>query len=36
MLTKIELENFKSFEGKHTIDINNLTTIIGLNSSGKT
>ena len=35
MLTKIELENFKSFEGKHTIDIHNLTTIIGLNSSGK-
>ncbi|MET3564118.1 AAA15 family ATPase/GTPase [Enterococcus rotai] len=36
MLKKIEFDNFKSFEGKETINLEDLTTIIGLNSSGKT
>ena len=36
MLKKIEFDNFKSFEGKQSIDLEDLTTIIGLNSSGKT
>lgn len=36
MLKKIEFDNFKSFEGKQSINLEDLTTIIGLNSSGKT
>lgn len=36
MLLSIELDNFKSFEGKNSLTIKDLTTIIGLNSAGKT
>lgn len=36
MLNSIILNDFKSFEGKHIIPIKQITTLIGLNSSGKT
>ncbi|VFI64356.1 DNA replication and repair protein RecF [Lactiplantibacillus plantarum] len=36
MLNSIILNDFKSFEGKNTIPIKQLSTLIGLNSSGKT
>lgn len=35
MITKIVLENYKSFGKKQTIDLSNLTIFSGLNSSGK-
>lgn len=36
MLDSIILNDFKSFEGKNTIPIKQISTLIGLNSSGKT
>lgn len=34
-LKNIKIENFKSFEGQNTFYVEELTTIIGLNASGK-
>ena len=35
MIKSLEFENFKSFKGKHKIDIKPHTILVGPNSSGK-
>jgi structural maintenance of chromosome 1 len=35
MITKLEIENFKSWSGSHTIEFKDLTCVIGPNGSGK-
>lgn len=35
LLTKISIENYRAFEGHHTIDLKNLTLFFGYNNTGK-
>lgn len=35
MITKITLENFKSFAGSHSVPLGPLTLVVGTNASGK-
>ena len=35
MLRKLSFKNYKSFKTKQTIDLNNITVLVGPNSAGK-